>query len=234
MFKGACEHIKTIFEQGLMANGVVYRCETLEKPRHNALKYSRTPLNHLVLFDIQERGGRFLLPEAIRAHANIMQIDMIPVLVNSSTSNIEQATSFLEQESCRGGAKIEGVVIKNYDQGIMAKLVRSEFKEVNAGKPSGTKPNTVEALIERFKCEARWRKALIHLHERGELKHEMSDIPRLMKEIHEDVMNEEKELIKDLLLKCFEAKIAKDIVSGLPAWYENLLIKQNMEASDEN
>ena len=50
MFTRAVETVKEIAP--ILREGWIYRCEYLEKPKHNVLAYDRVPNKHLIGFDI--------------------------------------------------------------------------------------------------------------------------------------------------------------------------------------
>ena len=69
-------------------------------------------------------------------------------------------------------------MVKNYAQFTqekkvaMGKYVREDFKEQNAMAwrvANPTQKDITQAIIETYRNEARWRKAVQHLRERGEL-----------------------------------------------------------------
>ena len=80
--------------------------------------------------------------------------------------------------------------------------------------------------MERFKTEARWEKALIHLKEKGELENSVRDIGKLIKEVQKDIKEEESEYIKNHLYKIFIKDILQTAIRGLPEWYKNQLLEK--------
>ena len=135
---------------------------------------------------------------------------------------------------------MEGVVIKNYNvftaekKVAMAKIVRQEFKEQNSSNWKDEHPTSqdiIQRLIETYRNEARWRKAVQHLRDAGELQGEMKDIPLLMKEVSADVLKECKDEIVERLFAYAWPKIMKGITRGLPEWYKTQI--ENCEYSKE-
>ena len=56
-----------IFATGTMLDGMVVRGEVLDKPKHNVLKYDRTPVGGIILYDIEcpERSGNYESPNGL-------------------------------------------------------------------------------------------------------------------------------------------------------------------------
>jgi hypothetical protein len=211
-----------------------FYCEYLKNPRHNTLSYGRTPRNHLVLFDA--RFGPNWLPYAgLQAMAHPLEIDVIPLLYAGDDVTLDMLKGFLQRESYLGGQTIEGVVVKNYDQLIaiggntfplFCKHVSDAFKERNATNwQAQTKKSKLQMLMESYRTIARWQKAVQHLKERGELKGEPSDIGPLMREIARDLLEEEKETIKEELFDIFWKDIVRATQHGAPEWYKALLLE---------
>ena len=149
--------------------------------------------------------------------------------------------TFLERDSILGGTKIEGVVIKNYElftmekKPAMGKYVSEAFKEVHnkdwkERNPTGK--DFVLALTEKYKTEARWNKAILHLTEAGQLEHSPKDIGLLMREVPADVLKECEDEIKEALFGHFWQYIQRGITSGLPEWYKDELAKSAFGKAD--
>jgi hypothetical protein len=138
-----------------------------------------------------------------------------------------------------GGCKIEGVVIKNYNKftddkkTMMAKYVSTEFQEkhqVSWRKANPTRTDILDDIIETYRTEARWRKAVQHLRERGELEETPRDIGALIREVKDDVKDECEEEIKDRLFGYFWKKdIERSLTHGLPEWYKEQLANKLFE-----
>jgi len=238
LFKEGVEYVLSI-EQGILyfPENTFFYCEYLKTEKHNTLHYERIPKNHLVLFDCLMQG-EFVDREKLVEFADMLNIDVIPELYRGKLEgDIDRLNKFFEIDSYLGKEKIEGIVIKNYNEKIemyghvfplFVKYVRPEFREQNQAEWGHNKDKITE-FIESFRTEARWEKAYQHLRERGLLKQELSDIGLLMKEVSIDIEEEEKENIKKFLWKEFSKKIKKEATKGLPDWYKKKLIDMELK-----
>lgn len=219
-----------------LVDGWTYYGEYLARPKHNALTYARVPERHVIIFDVSHQPYGFLAYDEKKAEADRLGLETVPCLWSGSVTDLSQAQEFLDRESCLGGTKIEGFVIKNYfrfgpdKKALMGKYVSERFKEIHktewrAANP--TKDDVVQALIAALKTEARWQKAIQHLREDGQIEDSPRDIGKLMAEVPADISKECTELIKDKLFEWAWPQIRRGIVAGLPEWYkEQLLQKQ--------
>ncbi len=231
MFAAAVEYVK-LLEPDLLKD-VTYRCEWLNKPKHNSLAYERTPFNGLMLFDI-ERPGQYYEQDRLtfELEAESLGIEPVPELFRGMVNNIDELRAFFDRDSILGNVKIEGMVIKNYvlftpDKTIaLGKWVSEAFKETHQKDWKNRNPNTKDIvfnLTEELRTEARWAKAVQHLNERDELDHSPKDIGALLREIQTDVLAEEGERIKEVLFKHFWKLIARGITTRFPEWYKDQL-----------
>lgn len=237
MFSAGVDYVKSI-EHKLPDNKFFY-AEYLQRPKHNVLTYSRVPKNHLILFGIMNLDASF--EDNLEYWADKFDIESVPVIYRGNISSPDFLKGLLERDSILGGAKIEGVVVKNYSQQfllggqpipIMAgKFVSEAFKEVhrnNWGKENTTK-GKFETFKESFCTEARWQKAIQHLKEVGDIESSPKDIGKLIVEIHRDIEHEEKENIKEFLYNEFKREIVGTATKGFPEWYKEQLLKSNFE-----
>jgi hypothetical protein len=218
---------------GQLHPGWVYRGEYLQKPKHNALSYGRTPWHHIILFDIVTGVEDYVPYETLHAEANRLDLEAVPLLYSGIVTDRAMFNAFLERESVLGGTRIEGVVIKNYalftqeHKVAMAKYVREGFKEVNDANWKNQNPgrtDIIDRIIARYRTDARWKKAVQHLRENGELTDSPKDIGPLLKEVRRDVEKEEAGAIAQLLFGEFWPEIARKIVVGLPEWYKESML----------
>lgn len=139
--------------------------------------------------------------------------------------------------STLGNEIIEGIVVKNYGQTIIlggqvypsfGKYVREQFKERldKTWDKEHSHGGQLDTFLQSFKTEARWLKAVQHLKEKGELKHEPRDIGLILREVHRDIIEEERENIKNELFDLFEEKIKRISTAGFPDWYKDELLKR--------
>lgn len=234
LFVSAVETIKEIRE--LLIDGVRYRGETLCKPKHNVLKYSRVPEKNIIIFDMDLGIENYAPPEYKQKHAADLGLECVPILFEGELGDYDIFHKFLEHDSVLGGTKIEGVVVKRYDaftmygNVMMGKYVSEAFKEQHrvAWKPG---KDIVAAIIEAVRTEARWNKAVLHLNEQGQIVHEPRDIGAIIKDVVQDIREECEDEIKDRLFEHFWRKISKGAVGGLAEWYKEKLAKEQFDES---
>ena len=219
----------------------VYRGEYLQSPKHNTLKYARVPKNNIILFDICYGVEKYLPYEEVQAEAERIGLEVVPRIAEGvfTEADIEAVKGeWLARESILGGTTVEGVVIKNYgvftpDKKVaMAKIVRTDFQEMNATNWRKTNPtlgDVIQDLIDTYRTEARWRKAVQHLRDSGSLQGTMRDIPALMNEVSDDVLKEEKEEILRRLLSYAFPKIKRGITKGIPEWYRDQIEEKEVQ-----
>lgn len=234
MFSKAIDTIKAL--KDWLTPGFIYRCEYLRTEKHNTLTYGRVPAKNLVLFDVEYPGCRFATPINKMAVAECLGLDCVPVFHFGPITSIDQIAEFLQRDSFLGGCKVEGVVVKNYDQFgvdkkvLIGKYVSPEFKEKHQTawkKYNPTKEDVIVHLISQLKTAARWRKSIQHLRDDGKLTETPQDIGLLIKEIQADVKSDEESEIKEMLFKHFWPHIQRGIVGGFPEFYKAELLASN-------
>lgn len=236
MFKRAVETVLSI--QDKLHIGWTYRGEYLQKPKHNALAYDRIPKSNIIIFDVNSGHEEYLPPSEKAEEAERIGLDVVPVMKRGFIDSAEEFRALLDNVSCLGGQKIEGVVIKNYSRfgqdkkAMMGKFVSEAFKEVHAREWKASNPtvgDVIANLIFSLKTDARWHKSVVHLKERGILEESPRDIGNLIKEVKEDVKKEEEDFIKQKLFEYAWPHIQRGIVGGLPEWYKEQLLKLQFE-----
>ena len=223
--------------------GYAYRGEYLQKPKHNALAYDRTPVGNVVIFDVDTGDQAYVDSYERRRLADALGLECVPVVFDGVVNSAAQVSDMLDRDSFLGGAKIEGVVIKNYAQidtytgkTLMGKHVSEAFKEKHASDWKETNPSRgefTEALFEQYRTEARWSKSVQHLREAGELTGTPADIGRLIKEVQTDVFAECADEIRDALFKWAWKKYARRVSAGLPEWYKGQLLESQFDDAAE-
>lgn len=212
----------------------VYRCEYLEKPKHNTLAYSRVPEQYLILYDINTGLEEYMSPVEKASYARALGLETVPLLYQGIVSDFEMFKGFLERESILGGCKIEGVVVKNYalftqeKKVALGKYVSEDFKEKHTkqwGESNPSQGDFVLKLANQYRTKARWRKAIQHLREQGLLDNSPKDIGLIIKEVGQDILKEEESEIKDALFQHFWKQMNRTITIGLPDWYKQELAK---------
>jgi ATP-dependent RNA circularization protein (DNA/RNA ligase family) len=245
LFHAAVEYIESI--KSLLTIGYTYRGEVLHARQHNTLLYGRVPNNNVVIFDIDTHEERFLTYEEKKEEAARIGLETVPVLFQGKIGNIEElrdlleTRSFLSTEECQ--PVVEGIVVKNYarisidGKTLMGKWVREAFKELNGASFKNANPSNtdfLEKIIETYKHENRWKKAVQHLRDNGELLGEPKDIGPLIGAAIEDTKQECEAEIRDALWKHAWPKIARGIIRGLPEWYKEELAKKQFEKETVN
>lgn len=232
MFEEAVASVRTIFDN--LPDGVTFRGEYLKSPKHNTLAYSRTPSGHIMVFDIDRGNQDYASPQEKRAIAASFGLETVPLIFAGEIKSVEQLKSLLPETSILGGAKPEGIVIKNYTRFahdkkiLMGKYVRPEFAETNKAewkKSNPTQADIIQVLIGVYRTEARWEKAVQHLRDAGKLQQAPQDIGLLLKEVEADIEKECRQEIADALWRWGWEKIARGAKAGLPEWYKNKLLE---------
>lgn len=245
MFQIAVDYVLSI--QDRIPNDVAYYCEYLNKPKHNSLTYDRVPTNNLTLYGYSDFCRTKMQPDhcdLVRA-SDFLGIDTVPLIYHGYVSNKEDVFAMLDRKSYLGGERdIEGVVIKNYAQNIelngqlypvvTAKYVSEAFKEVHSKtwKADHTTRGGWDLFVKNYCTEARWEKAVQHLREQDLLTNSPKDIGALMKEINQDITNEEKDAIKDFLWKTFSKDLFRTATRGFPQWYKDKLVADSFDSED--
>lgn len=240
MFDKAVEYVLSI--GGLIPDNTIFYAEYLKTPKHNVLCYERTPKNNLILFGMSNTSATFCDVSVLSTQGERLGLECVPVLYKGMIESMEQLSNLLETDSILGKTKVEGVVCKNYYRQfllggqpiplMMGKFVSEAFKEKH--KENWTSENTGkgkwQSYCESFRTEARWQKAIQHLHDNGELQNAPQDIGRLLKEIHLDIETEYKEEIKAFLWREFAPELKRKAIAGFPEWYKEQLAKQSFTA----
>lgn len=238
MFQRAIDYIVSISDKliRLFPPETFFYTEFLSKPKHNVLQYARIPENHLILFAAYFGGTGFVDYQKLKELSGILTIEVVPLLFEGNIQNAEELQQLLKLESGLGGETVEGVVVKNYAQTIfvadqifpsLGKFVREQFKERHKtewGAKEGK--GKWQTFLENFRTEARFGKAVQHLTEKGELSFTPSDIGKLLAELKMDLIDEEKENIKDELYQFFIDEILRRATAGFPEWYKEQLLKK--------
>jgi len=246
MFKKACETVQRLHAEGMLRLGWTYRGEVLQKPKHNALQYDRTPVGNIILFDINPGEEHYLTYQEKVDEASRLGLEVVPLLYQGRVNSADELRVFLNETKPRLGSEfgIEGIVIKptNHDlfgidkKLMMGKFVREEFKEVHkeAWTRGGehrnfTSRDILDRLGDQYRTQQRWHKAIQHVRERGQLTDSPKDIGLLMKEVPEDILKECKEEILEALLQWAMRDLRKSWCRGLAEFYKEELLKKQFE-----
>jgi len=231
MFNTAVEYVLSIASK--LVPGWVYRCEYLNKPKHNSLAYDRVPRNNLILFDVMVDEEDYIDYEQKAQIADSIGLEVVPRLFQGKINIVDELKGLLDTTSILGGQKIEGFVIKNYNlftddkKFAVGKFVSEVFKEVHnkewkASHNSGK--DFTQLLIEQYRTESRWHKAVQHLTELGTIEGTPRDIGSLINAVKQDTKEECEAEIKDKLFNHFWKQIERGITAGLPEWYKDKLM----------
>lgn len=238
MFTKAVETVENLAEQ--LHIGWTYRGEYLAKPKHNTLCYDRIPNQHIILFDINTEDETYLSYEEKQVEAARLGLEVVPKLFEGMLTDINQFRQFLQTQSVLGGQLIEGVVVKpvGYQlfgrdkKCLLGKFVSEAFKESHKRAWKETDPKSgdiLERLIDAYTSPARWQKAVQHLREAGQLEESPRDIPKLIKEIPQDIEKECREEIAEKLFAWAWPHIRRGVTKGFPEWWKEQLLKQQFE-----
>jgi hypothetical protein len=237
MFNLATDYVDSISDK--IPDNTIFYCEYLQKPKHNSLTYERIPKNNLILYGVCDQTDKFISSyEELVKFAELIDIEVVPLLYkgNIELKNIEFFDQLLDKESTLGKAKIEGFVVKNYEQAFLlggqpiplmsAKYVSENFKEVhrNTWGVENESKSKWALFCEGYKTEARWLKSVQHLKEKGLLENSPKDIGNLINEVKSDIEIEEREIIKEFLWKEYSDELLRKASNGLPEWYKRYLI----------
>lgn len=244
MFLAATSYIESI--QHTLPTGVVFYCEYLTKPKHNCLTYRRVPKNNLMLFGAVQLETSFCFSYLVLEDmAEDIGVETVPLLYHGTINSVDELLKFMEYESELGGTKVEGIVVKNYNIPMKVgdyfyplssgKMVSEEFKEKNQHNwKQQSNTSKLTALLESYRTEARWRKAVQHLRDAGTLLEEPKDIGSLIREVQRDILEEETEDLKESLFKIHKDELLRTAIRGLPQWYKDELLKNVEFKGGEN
>jgi len=236
MFNKAAETVRAIAHK--LTPGYTYRCEYLQKPKHNVLAYDRVPTNNLILYDINIGEEQYADYTTVVNQAAWLNLEVVPLLYQGKVSSAHELEKLLKTTSVLGGQKIEGFVCKNYSRfgkdkkALMGKFVSESFKEKHSNDWKNENPNSndiLQNLIDQYRTPARWDKAIIHLAEAGQLENSPKDIGKIVKEVPTDLLIECEAEIKEQLFKWAFPGLARGINKGLAEYYKERLFKSQFE-----
>lgn len=233
MFERACQTVKDLREE--LTVDYIYRGEYLSKPKHNTLKYARTPEKHIILFDIEIGYQAFLDASAKRLEAARLGLEVVPLLFEGVVQGGDPAQTMqalVPGLSILGGADREGVVVKNYarfgqdKKVLMGKYVSAAFQEVHAKEWKTANPSRgdiLQQLVEQYRTEARWHKSVQRMRDAGQLTGTPRDIGTLLRMVPEDILTECEAEIKAALFAHAWPHIKRGSTAGFPEWYKSEL-----------
>ena len=239
MFLPAVKTALRLFSVVGLKPGWIYRSETLQRPKHNTLNYSRVPEGNIIIYDIDIGNGN-LLQYADKAHeAERLGLEVVPMLYSGMVTQ-DLLKEIVEGESCLGGEKMEGVVIKRtwYNtifgkdkKVLMAKYVREAFKERHQKdwKDRNPKPSSApKKIAEQFSTPARWAKSVQRLKEMGNYddENELRNIPAIIRINWHDILKEEGDEMMEILWRHHAKQIRKSCGAGIAEWFKKSLLEE--------
>ena len=243
LFKGACETAQALHEAGLLREGWQYRAEALMGPRHNTLVYERAPKGNLIIFDIDiGLENRISHPRDLDDEVQRLELEVVPTYAAGTIADVADLKALLDNDSCLGAVKVEGVVIKNYARWgkdgkmLMGKVVSEDFREKHSAAWTSANPkkrDIVEMLKETYRSERRWEKAIERLRDAGTLTSSPQDIGPLLKAVQVDIREECREEISAALFEHYWKDLSRGVVAGLPEFYKARLVAQQFEHKAE-
>lgn len=236
MFEPAVKTAIYLYEEYKLIPGWTYRGETLSEPKHNVLEYARVPKDNIILFDIMKTADQdYCGPLTVQMLADKVGLEMVPTFLYDFWKGADLTrylNDLLEEESCLGGTKIEGVVVKNYnkigpDSKILrGKYVSKKFKEQHSEETKHpTYKDILNKLILKYRSETRFQKTIQKLKECGEFTQTSKDIGQLIQLLNDDIDAELAGPIGDELYKHFRKYILRGVTGGMAEWYKELLAK---------
>lgn len=244
LFRGATATAIRLFNEGKLVPGWTYRGEALQSPKHNSLQYERVPAHNFILFDVETGDQEFLSYDAKKVHAEMLGLEVVPLLYTGLITDEAMFRSFLTNVSVLGGQLIEGMVIKPVGYNLygmdkkclFGKYVSESFREVHKrawAESNPTRTDVVEKLIETLSSPARYQKAVIHLREQEKITDSVKDIGAIIAEVKKDIAKEEREFIAETLYKHFAGEIIRRAAANVPQWWKDELVKAQFEGSVE-
>jgi hypothetical protein len=237
MFQKAVDTVLSLKDR--LVDGWTYRCEYLQKPKHNVLAYDRVPEKHLILFDINTGEETYMSRADKEAEAKRLGLELVPLLFEGKIFSAVDLERLLDTVSILGGQKIEGFVVKNYarfgrdKKALMGKFVSENFKEKHKVDWKTENPgqnDIVEKMINTYRTPARWDKAIQHLREAGKLEGSPRDIGKIVKEVPADLLSECGDEIKEALFQWAYPQIMRGVNRGLAEYYKEQLMKNQQFA----
>ena len=231
-FNAAFEFLDGLQDQ--LCPEYTYRGEVISKPKHNKLKYGRTPKGNFILFDVDTPNGPLLRNE-LEEEADEIGLEVVPLIFKGKFENAEdflyKLNSLLDTDSCLGEVKVEGLTIKpesrDIDKRLLGKLVSQEFRENHSAKlkqKSGIN-EVIDKLGASVALPARFEKAIKSMEEDGIYAVENKQIGEFIKRVNIDVNKEETENLKETLWQAYRKPILSTVSKLAVGWFQERLTK---------
>jgi hypothetical protein len=231
LFTEVIAYVRGLYEAKKLVPGYTYRVEVLQKPTHNKLSYERVPKHHMIGFDIATGDEQYMGYVDKVTEFNKLDLETVPYIYYGVVNSPDTIDSFLGRQSILGGKMIEGVVFKAYGvfgedkKTLMAKYVNKAFRELKDTGENQKSSDFLTDLVETYRSEARWVKAVQRLREQGKLLNEPKDIGPLIGAIVDDLKEEEGMSIMAKLMKRYWPHIARGATGGFAEWYKRQLME---------
>lgn len=238
LFTDGVEYIKSI--ESRIPDDMFFYAEYMQKPRHSTLAYDKIPKNHFALFGVLNADRTMQSYDLIKTWANNLGMDVVP-LIFEGVATVDLMMKLLQADSYLGGQLIEGIVVKRYEPWMFlgqiltpvkaGKFVSERFKEVHTRDWAklNTGKGAFDVLKLSIRTEARWDKAINHLRDSGEFDGSVRNIGALIKEVHHDITEEEKENLKEQLWNIYGKDILKSSTVGFVDWYKERIAKGDFQ-----
>jgi len=229
LFAPSVAHLLSIKDK--LEPNIIYRAEALKGQKQNNLRYDREPKGNMVLFGLMTSNGHWLSYSDTSLAASDLDIDVVPLFAVYK-GRPPCFDSYMQADSFLGGCKIEGVVAHARDDDgnvVFIKNVSEAFKESMISKSHKRVKDTadkIQDIIDSFRLEGRWNKAIQHLREDGKLKHSPQDIGPLLKEINIDFEAECMTAAMHLLWDKFGKKIKRGVCAGFGDYYKKKFLEE--------
>ena len=240
MFSKAVDTVEGI--RSLLVEGYMYRAEYLSKPKHNALAYDRVPDKNIILFDVATGPERYGSRELLEIEAVRLGLEVVPVLAEKRLDSANDVRDLLDTVSVLGGQKVEGLVFKRRDdplygrdgKPLIAKFVSEAFREIHKSDwKRESKKDLISTVVDKYRSDARFHKAVQHMAEDGTLLREPKDIGQLIKSVQQDVIDECEDEIKQMIFDYYRKTILRGVIRGLPEWYKGQLLEGQFNETHE-
>lgn len=235
LFTEAIAYVRSLYESGKLHPEWTYRGEVLQKPCHNRLLYERVPKHNIVGFDVCTGPEVYLEYVEKCAEFKRMDLETVPYYYYGTLPNVDTIETFLGRTPLLGGKHIEGVVFKAYGRygedkkTLMAKYVHPAFRETKVGEEYTKSVDFLQGMIDTYRSEARWDKAIQRLKEQGKLTDEPKDIGPLIGAITKDIEEECGDDIKRRMWKRYWPHVARGCTGGFAEYYKRKLMKGAFE-----
>jgi hypothetical protein len=232
LFSKAWAYATTLEDR--LSSRLVYRAESVSRPKHNVIAYERAPETGMVLWGAEEKstGNRVSYGE-LCAIGEDLGIEVVPRIARVLYTGPSCLDEYAEGPSMLGGFR-EGVVASHGT--VYTKVVTDRFREVAKSprkKRARTRGEVAEAIGETLARIPRWEKAVQRLLETGDLTKSPRDIGPLLRSIHADIEEEEGAYIRERLYVAFRKTVLKRACRDFPTWYQRTRLVEILKEEED-